>query len=291
MATTIVYLGKQFDPISGPILFDVAECEYTPTDIDIKAVSSQAQAYGVKQIVNVPTRINVVDYARAALRTSPIMSTADWSTIGRTCVVSVGNTSAIVVNAEINPISESAILLSDLSYRVISENEIDEISVSSPGGGNISGIELQSAGCVATKIMGLSRDFTYEIKGIKVQYKVIPRCGKRLCWLNSYGALDYHTFEIIESKSSAFKKERIYSSNGWLTTNTETEHITTVTTRNMAERQLKALSYILASSSVWEVSPADNTYTAVDVITKEVVTYNAKSLSKLTVEYRPKIKY
>lgn len=110
--------------------------------------------------------------------------------------------------------------------------------------------------------------------------------GVRLAWINRYGAIDQYNFEVIAEETTELEKTKIYTEDGYLTTELSADDYTTVTTRALPNALLRAMTDILVSDHVFllENEKAEE----VDVVSDGATTLNYGALSTLSVRFRPK---
>lgn len=122
-----------------------------------------------------------------------------------------------------------------------------------------------------------------------VDYDIRKRAEKsiRLCWLNSMGGMDYHTFrccakeEVTVTKNSVINKGRLHSYS------TKNDTITEVTSGYMPYSWVCGLVEVLSSPLVWRADGVD--YFPVDVLPTNVEKSSGK-LNMLSFEIRDTVK-
>lgn len=115
--------------------------------------------------------------------------------------------------------------------------------------------------------------------------------GKRIAWLNRYGALDFWNFDYLREQSFGATAETIYTHNGYKKIGRTAEKVYVVETREATREALDALAFIIASPAVWIVNDdltGNPTFEEVDVITEECKVFDSKELIGLQIAYRPK---
>ena len=115
--------------------------------------------------------------------------------------------------------------------------------------------------------------------------------GKRIAWLNRYGALDFWNFDYLREQSFGATAETIYTHNGYKKIVRTAEKVYVVETREATREAIDALSFIIASPAVWLVTDdltGNPTFEEVDVITEECKVFDSEELLGLQIAYRPK---
>lgn len=82
----------------------------------------------------------------------------------------------------------------------------------------------------------------------------IPYTGRRLAWVNRYGAVDYFTFPYSQGSRVKGHRERIYSPEGYRTVATFSEKSETLMSGQVDAATVEWLSEIFSSPAVWVVS-------------------------------------
>lgn len=212
-------------------------------------------------------------------------------------------------------------VLSDLPYRRISPNQIDQISVGQFGQGNElsvyeypnmttpsdtamnNGDTADYIGCRVraysgtTKMIAIVRNTHDAIMLYKtVNYVVKPKALNevRLCWINRYGVPEYWNFQFTRDITSVASFESIYTGSGYEKLNVKAEKHYTVETRELDRATLDALSFILTSPAVWIANdPAElgqfPTYEPIHIISDQCRIYSDSELSALQLEFCPKV--
>lgn len=110
--------------------------------------------------------------------------------------------------------------------------------------------------------------------------------GLRLAWLNRYGAIDQYNFEVIVEEATELEKTKIYTEDGYFTTELSADDYTTVTTRALSYTQLKSMTDVLTSDHVFLLE--NGMAKEVDIVSDEATILNNGALSTLTIRFRPK---
>lgn len=111
------------------------------------------------------------------------------------------------------------------------------------------------------------------------------RGGVRVCWLNSLGGIDYHTFRGESTEEIRADKERIRSAAGYRVVASHRERHYTLTAGYYPRSVAAALGDIISSSRVWRVE--DNRLTPLDVLS-DSVTVSSDTLSPFRIVVREK---
>ncbi len=77
--------------------------------------------------------------------------------------------------------------------------------------------------------------------------------GRRLAWVNRYGAIDYHTFPTVGEVRSSGRRTRIYTPDGYRTVATAAERSETLLSEPCDAGAADWLAGIFSSPAVWEV--------------------------------------
>jgi hypothetical protein len=122
----------------------------------------------------------------------------------------------------------------------IRPGEKDEIAVITAGGMEVTVVEGGSAGIEA-------------IPGRRYILDVVSKGGRRLAWVNRYGAIDYHTFPVAGEVRSTGGRTRIYSPGGYRTVATEAYRSETLLSEPCDAATAEWLAEIFSSPAVWTV--------------------------------------
>lgn len=200
---------------------------------------------------------------------------------------------------------------SDLPYRVIAQGQTDVVTVYLSKGdsaeldlnreqandaenndiGSLFAMKLQPTPgeVLLTKLLD-GRSVSY-IQDIHYIFRPMGLNGKRMAWLNRYGALDFWNFDYLREQSFGATAETIYTHNGYKKIARTAEKVFVMETREATREALDALSFIIASPAVWIVNDdltGNPTFEEVDVITEECKVFDSKELIGLQIAYRPK---
>lgn len=200
---------------------------------------------------------------------------------------------------------------SDLPYRVIAQGQTDVVTVYLSKGdsaeldlnreqandaqnndiGSLFAMKLQPTPgeVLLTKLLD-DRSVSYS-QDIHYIFRPMGLNGKRMAWLNRYGALDFWNFDYLREQSFGATAETIYTHNGYKKIARTAEKVFVMETREATREALDALSFIIASPAVWIVNDdltGNPTFEEVDVITEECKVFDSKELIGLQIAYRPK---
>lgn len=200
---------------------------------------------------------------------------------------------------------------SDLPYRVIAHGQTDAVTVylrngeraelemnrqlvndaHGSGVGSFFAMNTRPTADLinVTKILNdLSVNYSQDIRYI---FRPMGLNGKRMAWLNRYGALDFWNFDYLREQSFGATAETIYTHNGYKKIARTAEKVFVMETREATREALDALSFIISSPAVWIVTDdltGNPTFEEVDVITEECKVFDSQELIGLQIAYRPK---
>lgn len=200
---------------------------------------------------------------------------------------------------------------SDLPYRVISHGQTDAVTVylhngeraelemnrelvndaHGSGVGSFFAMDIRPTADLINVQKLLSDISTHYSQDIRYIFRPMGLNGKRMAWLNRYGALDFWNFDYLREQSFGATAETIYTHNGYKKIARTAEKVFVMETREATREALDALSFIIASPAVWIVNDdltGDPTFEEVDVITEECKVFDSKELIGLQIAYRPK---
>lgn len=200
---------------------------------------------------------------------------------------------------------------SDLPYRVIAHGQTDAVTVyldaynSADITANNQQIESVQHRDISTLVAMAIQPTTDQInvsrylddnstsysQDIRYIFRPMGMNGKRIAWLNRYGALDFWNFDYLREQSFGATAETIYTHNGYKKIARTAEKVFVMETREATREALDALSFIIASPAVWIVNDdltGSPTFEEVDVITEECKVFDSKELIGLQIAYRPK---
>lgn len=200
---------------------------------------------------------------------------------------------------------------SDLPYRVISHGQTDAVTVYLQNGEHAE-LEMNRELVNDARCTGVGSFFAMDIRptadlinvqkllsdnsslysqDIRYIFRPMGLNGKRMAWLNRYGALDFWNFDYLREQSFGATAETIYTHNGYKKIARTAEKVFVMETREATREALDALSFIIASPAVWIVNDdltGNPTFEEVDVITEECKVFDSKELIGLQIAYRPK---
>lgn len=200
---------------------------------------------------------------------------------------------------------------SDLPYRVIAHGQTDAVTVYLSQGcsaeldlnreqennaqnndiGSLFAMKLQPTPGEVLLTLLLDDSSVSYIQDIHYIFRPMGLNGKRMAWLNRYGALDFWNFDYLREQSFGATAETIYTHNGYKKIARTAEKVFVMETREATREALDALSFIIASPAVWIVNDdltGHPTFEEVDVITEECKVFDSKELIGLQIAYRPK---
>lgn len=200
---------------------------------------------------------------------------------------------------------------SDLPYRVISHGQTDAVTVylhngeraelemnrelvndaHGSGVGSFFAMDIRPTADLINVQKLFSDISTHYSQDIRYIFRPMGLNGKRMAWLNRYGALDFWNFDYLREQSFGATAETIYTHNGYKKIARTAEKVFVMETREATREALDALSFIIASPAVWIVNDdltGDPTFEEVDVITEECKVFDSKELIGLQIAYRPK---
>jgi hypothetical protein len=200
---------------------------------------------------------------------------------------------------------------SDLPYRVIAHGQTDAVTVYLSKGDSadieanqtvINNVQNNSVGTLVAmniqptteqiKVSKYLDDYsTSYSQDIRYIFRPMGLNGKRIAWLNRYGAVDFWNFDYLREQSFGATAETIYTHNGYKKIARTAEKVFVVETREATREAIDALSFIIASPAVWVVNDdltGNPTFEEVDVITEECKVFDSQELIGLQIAYRPK---
>lgn len=259
--------------------------------------------------------INLTPYLREGINLGAVVS-GRYTDEGNAIPVQITVEGRVYDNGESYTIGDDATELghcaSDLPYRVISQGQTDVVSVyldnggrgevemsrelvndaQNSGVGSLFAMDVQptSSPIVVTVFLDGYNDVSY-IQEIPYIFRPTGLNGKRIAWLNRYGALDFWNFDYLREQSFGATAETIYTHNGYKKIGRTAEKVYVVETREATREAIDALSFIIASPAVWLVTDdltGNPTFEEVDVITEECKVFDSEELLGLQIAYRPK---
>ena len=108
--------------------------------------------------------------------------------------------------------------------------------------------------------------------------------GMRLAWVNDLGGLDFCTFPIVQSRSVAASKQRIFTPEGYRTVMSRREHIMLLSSGYQPEERMAWIAGAVSSPRVWRCD-AEGRSDEVDIVTDSAVE-SCAGLSSLTLAVR-----
>ena len=258
--------------------------------------------------------INLTPYLREGINLGAVVS-GRYTDEGNAIPVQITVEGRVYDNGESYTIGDDATELghcaSDLPYRVISQGQTDAVTVYLQDGERAE-LEMNRALINDARCSGVGSFFAMNIspiadfinvskilKDLSVNYsqdihyifRPMGLNGKRIAWLNRYGALDFWNFDYLREQSFGATAETIYTHNGYKKIGRTAEKVYVVETREATREAIDALSFIIASPAVWIVNDdltGNPTFEEVDVITEECKVFDSKELIGLQIAYRPK---
>lgn len=257
--------------------------------------------------------INLTPYLREEINLAPIIS-GRYTDSDCAIAVEITADGTTYESGESYAIGDSAQDLehcaSDLPYRVIAHGQTDAVTVYLSKG-NSADIEANQkvineqnnevGTLVATNIQPTTENIkvskhlddnsTLYSQDIHYIFRPMGLNGKRMAWINRYGALDFWNFDYLREQSFGATAETIYTHNGYKKIARTAEKVFVMETREATREALDALSFIIASPAVWIVNDdltGNPTFEEVDVITEECKVFDSKEMIGLQIAYRPK---
>lgn len=246
--------------------------------------------------------INLTPYLRADLSREPLCS---GEVKGVLPVIMASSSSPYQATSKYWGQYAEKNICSDLPYRLVTEGQPDIISVVLRGrqnapqvGNNPSGITsmfakslVRVSGDVVLRILDADGN-KVAVETIRYVYRPMGLNGKRLAWINRYGAIDIWNFDHLREQTYTAKVDKIYTADGYKNIGAETETQTIVESRELPKDALEALSYILCSPAVWLVDDVRYTalnashFTPIDIVSDSCRVYSDAELSTLEIAYR-----
>lgn len=277
--------------------------------VQTSAAQTVVNIFGYSKVITERQQtINITPYLREEITLRPIYE-GHLTGSGAAVIpfITIGNTtytadqSYCIASAE-----RGQSLCSDLPYRIIAEGQADVISVHLDPGKSVnikqgsSVIDYDENRATVNDIFTFSIRPTTDVTVVAadtttIHYHTRPMGlnGKRLAWINRYGALEMWNFDYLREQAFGASSETIYTHNGYVKLNTTAEKMFVVETREATRAAIDALSYIIASPAAWLVT--DNlsgslSFEEIDVMTEECKVYSNDDLVALQVAYRPKMR-
>ena len=266
-------------------------------------------------------KINIARYLARALNPKPILGSG-WSvpegrTVEAQLLADDSSTEKRIFMASLSNLTEDR-LLSSLTHRTVSPSDLDEISLFASAG-QLTITVAFGADSPTQQIVALRKhsggliSYVLDVENIlrfagnpdevrqfwiyisldgktigQLRYSIVPATSQsvRLGWLNSYGAIDYHTFRSL-GRLLRSEKERVMTGQSVL-------RVSTIRSSYVWEEVLSsgylpaatavALSGLLSSPRVWRVE--DGEAYLVDVTEEMVAVSDEEQLSALRFSVR-----
>lgn len=300
--------------------FNIQNWEHKGTQLLVTITQDRADTLQVKmgKYTKVVTEkfqtINIAPYLRERLNIQPIIS-GKYTDYDAAVPVEVTINGELIESGSSYTLGEYAGEIaqcaSDLPYRVIAHGQTDVVTVyldaynSADITANNQQIEsvqhrdISSLVAMAiqptTDQINVSRylddNSTSYSQDIRYIFRPMGLNGKRIAWLNRYGAVDFWNFDYLREQSFGATAETIYTHNGYKKIARTAEKVFVMETREATREAIDALSFIIASPAVWIVNDdltGNPTFEEVDVITEECKVFDSQELIGLQIAYRPK---
>ena len=103
-------------------------------------------------------------------------------------------------------------------------------------------------------------------------YKIVPESpsGMRVCWVNPFGGIDYHTFPIIKEDELRPEKSSFYGNNGTQIISPGVRMGTTLSSGRLPKGMLQWLGDIAGSPRIWFFPTKTRTYIPVVVSSQSI---------------------
>lgn len=306
MATAITTEGTQ---AYAPCIFTISRDTADTLDVAIEVSNgTDNDSIYYKTIKGESAQINVADYAKAYLNTTPATATSAVLSkagtaegAGRTAEVRVtASGTAKSVKMREGWDNSKQTLRTTLRKRLIAVGGSDEIEVA---GNVVATITVQRGNQVLATLsqsavtsveaniytvrvpsgLKVGDTFFVAVGSERIDYKVVAS-GKQLKWVNRYGAVDSWVWESEEEEKVAVKKTRIYTASGYETLNTEAEESVTLRSRVADRDTARQLAGILYARKVWMWNGEG--YERVDVENTDATVIDADNLTQVGVRTR-----
>lgn len=270
-----------------------------------------------KVISSTENRINLTPYLRSAIELNAYMEEGDSLNAGRSVNAQV-EINGTVYSDELPYLYGVPIqgYCSDLPYRLIAPGQRDLLSGAVMSGGEL---ELYVDRDLVHRFMNeengrllcwvvyqqgeksaneevelrICDDRGYSELEIPIRYVVRPMGvnGKRLAWVNRYGALEFWNFDYLREQTLTTAYDTLYTDTGYQKQGLKAEKHYIVESRELPQDVLEVLSYILASPKVWLVDDRcdvneEVTFEEIDIITDECKVFSDTDLLSLQLTYR-----
>lgn len=298
--------GTTFERIGNEEFVTIHRDTATPTTVKIGKYS--------KILTEKSQTINLTPYLREEINLAPIIS-GRYTDSDCAIAVEITADGKTYESGESYAIGDDAQDLkhcaSDLPYRVIAHGQTDAVTVylsqgcraeldlnreqandaQNNGIGSLFAMKLQPTPGEVLLTLLLDDSSVSYIQDIHYIFRPMGLHGKRMAWLNRYGALDFWNFDYLREQSFGATAETIYTHKGYQKIARTAEKVFVMETREATREALDALSFIIASPAVWIVNDdltGNPTFEEVDVITEECKVFDSKELIGLQIAYRPK---
>lgn len=299
-------IGTTFERIGNQELVTIRRDNANPTTVKIGKYS--------KVLTEESQTINLTPYLREEINLGAVVN-GNYTDEDNAVPIQITVDGRVYNSGESYTIGEDANDIehcaSDLPYRVIAQGQTDVVTVYLSQGcraeldlnreqandarnfgiGSLFAMKLQpTPGEVLLTLLLDDLSVSY-IQDIHYIFRPMGLNGKRMAWLNRYGALDFWNFDYLREQSFGATAETIYTHNGYKKIARTAEKVFVMETREATREALDALSFIIASPAVWIVNDdltGNPTFEEVDVITEECKVFDSKELIGLQIAYRPK---
>lgn len=301
--------------------FRIEQWEYKGTQLLVTIYQDRADTLQVKmgKYTKVVTEkfqtINIAPYLREWLNIEQPIISGKYTDYDAAVPVEVTINGELIESGSSYTLGEYAGEIvqcaSDLPYRVIAHGQTDVVTVyldaynSADITANNQQIESVQHSGISTLVAMAIQPTTDQInvsrylddnstsysQDIRYIFRPMGMNGKRIAWLNRYGAVDFWNFDYLREQSFGATAETIYTHNGYKKIARTAEKVFVMETREATREALDALSFIIASPAVWIVNDdltGNPTFEEVDVITEECKVFDSQELIGLQIAYRPK---
>lgn len=107
----------------------------------------------------------------------------------------------------------------------------------------------------------------------------------RICWVNQYGAVDYHTFHGCEKERFDIEKNRMQGPQGIEILSSEGQTKCSLVSDYEPRAVMRWLAGVVAAPNVWIAR--ENVFQPVDVVTEQVIVHDQEALSRLEITLQP----
>lgn len=301
--------------------FNIQNWEHKGTQLLVTITQDRADTLRVKmgKYTKVVTEqfqtINIAPYLREELNLEQPIISGQYTDYDAAVPVEVTINGELIESGSSYTLGEYAGEIvqcaSDLPYRVIAHGQTDVVTVyldaynSADITANNQQIESVQHSGISTLVAMAIQPTTDQInvsrylddnstsysQDIRYIFRPMGMNGKRIAWLNRYGAVDFWNFDYLREQSFGATAETIYTHNGYKKIARTAEKVFVMETREATREAIDALSFIIASPAVWIVNDdltGNPTFEEVDVITEECKVFDSQELIGLQIAYRPK---